>query len=110
MHPKLAWVELLRGMLSEVMGTLIVSTPRECVDPLKKYIVFDLGAPLTKGNYNPLQVMVHAYAKANDCTVAAIRREGSKRFVLEILIKNRISQEMKNDPFLSDKAESPKED
>lgn len=115
MHPKLAWVELLRGMLSEVLATGIVSTPRDHVDPLKKLVVFEMGAPLAKGNYNPLQTMVHAYAKANDCVVAAIRREGPRQLVLEILIKNRISREMKNDPFKEtadkrrDKAEPPKE-
>lgn len=117
MHPKLAWVDLLRGTLAEVMGTSIVASTRECVDPLKRYVVLDLGAPLTKGNYNPMQVIVHAYSKANDCVVVAIRREGLKRLVLETLIKNRVSPEMKNDPFedqkekknRSDKTEPPKE-
>ncbi len=96
-------------MLSEVMGSSIVVTLRENVDPIKKYVVFDLGIPLTKGNYTPMQTMVHAYAKVNDCVVAAIRKESPRRFVLEVLLKNRISQEMRNDPFLSDKAEPPKE-
>ena len=96
-------------MLAEVMGTSIVITCRDSVDQLKKFVVFDLGAPLTKGNYNPLQTLVHAYAKANDCVVAAIRREGERRLILEVLIKNRVSQEMKNDPFSSDKGGPPKE-
>lgn len=109
MHPKLAWVELLKGTLAEALGTSVVSAPRDHVDPLKKLVVLDLGSPLSKGNYNPLQTMVHAYAKANDCVVAAIRREGTTRLVLEVLIKHRISKEMKNDPFRSDKAEPPKE-
>lgn len=107
MHPKLEWVELLRGTLAEATGNHIVLTPRDHVDPLKKIIVFDMSSPLGKGSFNPFQVMVHAFAKANDCVVAAIRREGPTKYLLEILIKNRISPEMKNDPFLSDKVEKP---
>jgi hypothetical protein len=53
--------------------------------------------------------MVHAYSKVNDCVVAAIRREGERRLVLEVLLKNRVSEPMNNDPFLSDKAKQPKE-
>jgi hypothetical protein len=108
-HPKLAWVEMMRASVSEAMDTSIVATQRDHVDPLKKFVVLDLGRPLTKNTYNPLQVMVHAYSKANDCIVIAIRREGEKRLVLEVLIKNRVSEPMKNDPFLRDKAKQPKE-
>jgi hypothetical protein len=108
-HPKLAWVGLLSQTLSEVLATSVVASCRDSVDPLKKFIVFDMGSPLSKGNYNPLQKVVHAYSKANDCVVTSIRREGPRRLVLETLIKNRVSPEMKNDPFLSDKAEPPKE-
>lgn len=100
---------MLRATLAEAMDTAFVATERSHVDPLKKYIVLDLGRPLTKNTFNPLQTMVHAYSKANDCVVAAIRREGEQRLVLEVLLKNRVSEQMINDPFVSDKAGKPKE-
>lgn len=53
--------------------------------------------------------MTHAYAKANDCVVAAIRREGDRRLVLETLIKTRLGPVKNNDPF-GDKGGPPKED
>lgn len=109
MHPKLSWIELLGVMLSEVLGTSIVATPRDHVDPLKKIVVLEMGSVLSKGNYNPLQSMIHTYAKANDCAVSAIRREGPKKLILEVLIKRRISEKMRNDPFQSDKTEPSKE-
>jgi hypothetical protein len=99
----------MAATLGEAMDTAVVATMRDHVDPLKKYVVLDLGRPLTKNTFNPLQVMVHAYSKVNDCVVAAIRREGERRLVLEVLLKNRVSEPMNNDPFLSDKAKQPKE-
>lgn len=109
MHPKLVWTHLLGDTLSGALGTSVVVTVRDHVDPLKKLVVLDLGAPLGKGNYQPLQTMTHAYAKANDCVVAAIRREGDRRLVLETLIKTRLGPVKNNDPF-GDKGGPPKED
>lgn len=107
MHPKLAWTELLKNTLSEALGTPIVVTVRDHVDPLRKQVVLELGSPLSKGNYMPMQTIVHAYAKANDCVVFAIRKEPPRRLVLDTLIKTRLGEESKKDPFLSDKAREP---
>lgn len=100
---------MLGDTLSGALGTSVVVTVRDHVDPLKKFVVLDLGAPLGKGNYQPLQTVTHAYAKANDCVVAAIRREGDRRLVLETLIKTRLGPVKNNDPF-GDKGGPPKED
>lgn len=95
--------------LSGALGTSVIVTVLDHVDPIKKLVVLDLGASLGKGNYQPLQTITHAYAKANDCVVAAIRREGDRRLILETLIKTRLGPVKNNDPF-RDKGRSFKED
>lgn len=75
----------------------------DSVDPLKKFMVFKFRHPL--GNrecWNAFQVLVHAYASANDCVISAIRRRDHNTYVADVLIKYRGGQKTENDPFLMD--------
>ena len=89
MHPKLVWVTGMGSTLGLAMGTSIAVSVHDTVDPLKKLVVINLGEELGNGNYNPVQKMVHAFAKANDCVVQRIRRE-PKKLILEVLTKTRL--------------------
>jgi hypothetical protein len=101
----------MRTSLSEVLNTSITVSIRDSVDPLKKFVILEIGDPLSKGNWNPFQVMVHAFAKANDCVIASIRKETPKRLVMETLTKTRLGPEEKKDPFLiGDKGSPPKKE
>jgi hypothetical protein len=98
-HPKLAWVEELRNSLALAMGTSIVTTVEDHVDPLKKLVVFTFGDKMMKGDYRPLQTMAQAFAKANDCVLERIRRRPNA-LVFEILVKTRFGPVMKKNPLL----------
>lgn len=102
MHPKLTWVDSLRNSLSAAMGTSVSQTILDTVDPLMKLVVLELGEELGKGDYNPIQQMVHAFAKSNDCVVQRIRRE-PKKLILETLTKTRLGKVMNKNPLLGDK-------
>lgn len=69
------------------------------VDPLKKYVHLRFGDKLGKGSYNPIQQMVHAFAKLNDCTVYKIRRIGTDLLVLEVFTKTRLGPLMDKNPL-----------
>ena len=108
MHPKLLWTQKLASSLGLAMGTSVEVRVRDDeVDPLKKHVDLVLGDDLRKGDYNPVQTMVHAFAKMNDCIVYKIRRHPNT-LLLEVLIKNRISPEMNRNPLSSDKDEPEK--
>ncbi len=102
MHPKLAWVGLLKNTISTILDTPINISYIDPVDPLKKIVVFDFVNEFSKNNYNPFQRIAHAYAKVNDCVIATIKIDDCK-LIIEILIKNRLSERMGNDPFMGDK-------
>ena len=104
MHPKLTWVGSLTGSLGLALGTSVSHSIRDTVDPLMKLVVLELGEDLGKGDYNPVQKMVHAFAKENDCVVHRIRRE-PKRLLLEVLTKTRLGPRMNKNPLVGgDKA------
>lgn len=96
-HPKLAWTEELRNVLS-VAGMGLTITVEDDVDPLKKLVVLHLNEELKKGDYAPIQSLAHGFAKANDCVLAKIRR-GPKRLTLEILVKTRLGPVMNKSPL-----------
>jgi hypothetical protein len=97
-HPKLTWVGGLQSSLGLALGTSISHTIEDTVDPLMKLVTLQLGEDLGKGDYNPVQKMVHAFAKSNDCVVYRIRRE-PKKLVLEVLTKTRLGQVMNKNPL-----------
>ncbi len=98
MHPKLAWVSGLTSSLGLAMGNTMTHTIRDTVDPLKKEVVINLGEELGKGDYKPIQLMVHAFAKSNNCVVHRIRRE-PKTMILEVLTKTRLGPVMDKNPL-----------
>ncbi len=71
------------------------------VDPLKKLVHLILGDELGKGNYNPFQAMIFAFAKANDCTIEKITKAAPKRYILHALVKSRLGQVQDKNPLKS---------
>ena len=98
MHPKLAWIEELNNSLGLALCTSFSHAVHDTVDPLMKRVVLTMGSELEKGDYQPIQRMVHAFAKANDCVVHRIRRE-PKKLVLEVLTKTRLGEETRKNPL-----------
>lgn len=88
----------LSESLSGAMGTSVIPSMEDHVDPLKKLVTLELGEELGKGDYQPIQKMVHGFAKANDCVVERIRRR-PKKLVLEVLIKTRLGPRMNKNPL-----------
>jgi hypothetical protein len=88
-HPKLVWSQELGNSIAGAIGGLVSVTMVDHVDPLKKLIVLDLGEELGKGDYQPIQKMAHAFAKANNCALERIRRQ-PRKLILEVLIKTRL--------------------
>lgn len=101
MHPKLTWIQSLGSSLGLALGSSITHSIQDTVDPLKKLVVLELGEELGKGDYHPIQQMVHTFAKSNDCVVHRIRRE-PKKMILEVLTKTRLGTVMNKNP-LADK-------
>lgn len=101
MHPKLQWTYELATSLGDAMGCGVVVGFHDDVDPLKKHVVLTFGEELGKGNYNPIQQMVHAFAKSNDCVVYRIRRPQKNVLSLEVLTKTRLSPVMNKNPLKS---------
>lgn len=99
------------GCLNGAMDGGVVSVHiEETVDPLKKGMVFTMRRRFdSKACWNAFQVLVHAYARANDCAIAAIRRTEQSVYVAEVLIKQRSGPKMENDPFLMDDWKSGKQ-
>ena len=91
MHPKLTWALRLATSLGDAMGCSVSVTENGDVDPLKKFLHFTFGEPLGKGDYMPIQNMVHTFAKANDCVVHKIRKVHPKLLVLDVFTKTRLS-------------------
>lgn len=102
MHPKLTWIQSLGSSLGLALGTSLTHSIEDTVDPLMKRVVLDLGEELGKGDYKPIQQMVHAFAKSNDCVVHRIRRE-PKKMILEVLTKTRLGPVMNKNPLAGDK-------
>lgn len=73
------------------------------VDPLLKNMVFVLRDRFTsKECWNAFQILVHSYARANDCSISTIKRTDTSTYVAAVFIKQRSGPKMENDPFLMD--------
>lgn len=101
MHPKLVWTQSLGTFLSNTLGSTVTVSIQDHVDPLKKLVVLQLSHELGKGDYNPIQKVVHAFSNANDCVVHRIRRE-PKKLILEVLTKTRRGEVMDKNPLLDE--------
>lgn len=102
MHPKLEWVNGLCASLGLALHTSISQSIQDTVDPLMKLVVLELGEDLGKGDYNPVQRMVHVFAKSNDCMVQRIRRE-PKKLIIEVSTKTRLGRAMNANPLIPKK-------
>lgn len=98
MHPKLTWVTSLGNSLSFVLTTPVHVLIKDTVDPLMKLIVLELGEDLGKADFNPIQTIVHTFAKSNDCVIRRIKKE-PKRLVIEVLTKVRLGKVMNKNPL-----------
>jgi hypothetical protein len=87
------------------LGTSVAFAVHDTVDPLKKLVYLDIGEPLGKRDFNPIQRLIHGFSKVNDCVVHRIYKE-PKRLTLEILVKTRNGPVMNKNPFSSDKAKT----
>lgn len=81
------------------MGTNISHSQQDTVDPLKKLVVLEFGEKFGKKDFNPVQTIAHTFAKANDCVIYKMRREGTNKLVLEVLTKTRLSPVMNRNPL-----------
>jgi hypothetical protein len=97
-HPKLVWVDGLIASLSLALGTSITRSIEDTVDPLKKLVVLELGEDLGKGDWNPVQRMIHVFAKSNDVVVERIHKQ-PKRLTLVVLVKTRFGQVQNKNPL-----------
>lgn len=98
MQPKLVWLQELCSSLGLALGTSVQFFIQDTVDPLKKTIFLDLGDSLGKADFNPIQRLVHGFAKANDCVVFKVYKK-PKQLVLEILTKRRLGPVKNNNPL-----------
>lgn len=73
------------------MGCHVTVTENGDVDPLKKFLHLKFGDPLAKGDYMPIQRMIHTFAQANDCVVHKVRKIGPSLLVLDVFTKTRLS-------------------
>lgn len=80
------------------MGSSVSSTIHDTVDPLKKLVLLKMTEELGKKDFNPLQKLIHGFAKANDCIVHRIYKN-PKQLTLEILTKTRLGPTMNNNPL-----------
>lgn len=99
MGPKLQWVHELTSSVGLAMACQVTPSLEDHADPLKKLVVLTFADPMGKGDYQPLQRMVHGFARSNDCVVERIRRRGPKVLVLEVLIKNRLGPPARKNPL-----------
>lgn len=98
MHPKLAWLPGLCSSLGLALSTSVSSTIQDTVDPLKKLVFLDIGEPLGNKDFNPIQRLVHGFAKANDCVVHGMYKH-PKQLVLEVLTKTRLGPVHSKNPL-----------
>lgn len=93
------------------MGCSVLVNCQDDVDPLKKNVHLKFGEAVGKGNYQPIQQMVHTFARMNDCVVQRIRRFDRDHLVLEVLVKTRHSPVMDKNPLKTgDKSGTTPED
>lgn len=72
------------------------------VDPLKKLVTTKLRDPIPgKQSWVAFQIIVHAFAAANDCAIQSIRKIDETTYVIEVLVKN-IHRLSSKDPFVDD--------
>lgn len=101
-HPKLAWLSVMCSSLGMALGTSISHTVEDTVDPIKKRVFLEVGESLGKKDFNPLQRLIHGFAKANDCVIPKIYKT-PRQLVLEVLVKTRHGPVMDRNPLSGDK-------
>lgn len=101
MHPKLTWVNSMAVSLGAALGCSIqAQMVDDEVDPLKKYVHLIMGEDIGKKDWNPIQVMIHSWAKINDCAIFNIKRQDKgRRLILETTIKRRFGPTMDKNPL-----------
>jgi len=103
----MSWVPLLGSSIGvAVDGGLEGFTVSNTIDPLQKTLTMVFSYPLPGGSWNPLQVLVHGFAMANDCSVNKIKRDGKRTYVAHISTKRRLGAEINNNPFTMEKWKS----
>jgi len=102
MHPKLHWLKLLVTSLSLATGDEVTFSIVDTVDPLKKNVILNI-ANIGKNNYNPLQTIIHEFAKLNDCVIHKIHKKHNS-LVMEVFTKTRLGPISKKNPLHGDKA------
>lgn len=80
------------------IGASVTFSVHDTVDPLKKLVYLEVGESLGKKDFNPVQRIVHGFAKVNDCVVCKIYKS-PKQLVLEVLTKTRNGPVMDRSPF-----------
>ena len=103
MLPGLLWVHELHSSLNRALDGQIVKLEfNSTADPLKKVVRMTFRPELSSNNYQPLQIISHAFAAANKCTLERIRRE-NPHLLFEISIRRRLGPPMNHNPMLAKK-------
>jgi len=99
MTGRLAWVPVFAEFLRRATdGAIAEVSVQDHVDPLRKILRVRLRPGWSDKNFNPVQGVAHAFAKANDCAIArAIKRPGE--ILLDVLIKQRLGPPMARNPY-----------
>lgn len=99
MNPRLAWVNSLVGLVNQATDAGIRrTTVEDLVDPLKKCVRLRLAPTWAPKNFNPLQVLAHAWARVNDCAIEKMRREEGE-VLMFVSLKRRLGPTADKNPF-----------
>ncbi len=103
MSPQLAWVAEFHASFNRAADISPSYSIEDTVNPLIKHVIFHLSEPLRGENFQPFQILAHAFAKANNCILERIYNKPD-RLILVVGIKRRLGpkQKVKN-PLFGDK-------
>jgi len=90
---------MLGSCLSSATGEGVECRVEDTVDPIKKLLIIKFATAIPNGSWNPIQVLVHGYAIANDCMISRMWKANHVKIEADLLIKRRGGSEKKNDPL-----------
>lgn len=84
----IAWITSLQARLGSASDGGITLTEISTVDPLKKVILARLKDPMPgKSSWIAFQIIIHAFAAANDCAIHKIQKSNDLEYRIAVLIK-----------------------
>ena len=85
----IGWIVPLQARLGSATDGGIYLNEASTIDPLKKRIAARFRDPIPgKDAWIAFQIIVHAFAAANDCVVQKIKKLSDADYIIDVLIKN----------------------